>query len=87
MMRSALPLGLRSVGPRLADGDPEPLAPRSPAALEAGAVVDEHALDPDPVLPVEALASRWEGEHRVGRVVRVGRAKPSRVLSSIAAER
>ena len=60
-----LAVGRRPMGPRLADGDPAPLAALCPATFEAGAVVGEDALDPDPVQAVEALAGGQEGQRRV----------------------
>jgi hypothetical protein len=50
------------------------LAGIGPAALEAGAVVGQDAVDGDPVPPVEADELVEEGEGRVGALVR---AEPS----------
>jgi hypothetical protein len=46
------PVCLWSVGPRLVCGDSEFAAGVVPASVDAGAVVGEHALDPDPVAAV-----------------------------------
>ncbi len=53
-----------------------------PAALEAGAVVGQHALDLDAVRAVEADELVEEGERRVGRLVGVdgGEAEPGVVV-------
>jgi hypothetical protein len=70
-----LAVSLRPVGTRLPHRDPSPPAALGPAPLEAGAVVAEDALDPDPLASVEALAgsqgrrapSRRSRRHRGGR--------------------
>ena len=53
-----------------------------PAAFEAGAVVGEHALDPDPVPAVEADAGLEEGDRRGGGLVWVerGEAQPAGIV-------
>jgi hypothetical protein len=47
-------VGLWPVGPGLADRDLVAVARLAPAALEAAAVIGDHALDRDPVPAVEA---------------------------------
>jgi hypothetical protein len=76
------PVGLWPVGARFADADPELVAALAPAALEAGAVVGQDALDPDPALAVEAIAGGEEGERGVGGLVGVdgGEAEPGRII-------
>jgi len=82
-----LSVGLRPVGARLADADLGLVAALAPAAFEAGAVVGEDALDPDPVSLIEAVTGGEEGERGLGGLVGVDASKPSLVASSIATNR
>src|SRR5581483_7834609 len=71
-------VGLRAVGACLADADLELVAALAPAAFEAGAVVGQDTLDPDPVAAVEAVTGGKESERGVGGLVgvdaKIGRA-------------